>query len=346
MLPRLDGGTAEEGDGLQALAIVLVQHLGSHSISVAQLKKMFRLMQPLPGAPSREGGGAATGGAGMSRQRRFSTSAKSAVPTASSSLPLQPPWLCGLLRALRGMMGDQPGPQRFFLLDGHASGLRLPRMPRWPAQKGYTFCAWVRLEAAVSPSPVTNTAGDGRKKATAVAAGAPCLFSFCADRGQGVAACFVPLRKARRRDVATPTGAGAGVPSAEAAVQQYALQLRVGTGRKRPPAIVRFPGAVVNAGAWVFVAVAHVPSSWGQRSQAAVLVDSCWRSVPSPFPRFGDSSVTAAVACHCPPRGHKAKESTPETEGAGARIAGRPLLCSLRGQVFFCGGNGMYNLTK
>lgn len=336
MLPCLDGATTEEHDGLQELAIDLLQHLGSHSINVAQLKKMFRLMQPLPASSSREVGGAATCRAGTSKQRRPSSGAKPAVPTASSSVPLQPPWLCGLLRALRGMMDDEPGPQRFFLLDGHASGLLLPRMPRWPAQKGYTFCAWVRLEAAVSPS-LTSTVGDGRKRATDLPAGAPCLFSFCGDRGQGVAACFVPMRKVRRRepDSATTTGAEAAVPPTEAAVQKYALQLRVGTGCKRPPAIVRFPGAVVNAGAWVFVAVAHAPSSWGQRSQAAVLVDSCWRSVPSPFPRFGDSRVTAAVACHCSPRGNRAKEPTSETEGAGARIPGKPVLCSLRGQVMF-----------
>lgn len=336
MLPCLDGATTEEHDGLQELAIDLVQHLGSHSINVAQLKNMFRLMQPLPASSSRKVDGAAACGAGLSKHRQSRPGAKPAVPTADSGVPLQPPWLCNLLRALRGMMDDEPGPQRFFLLDGHASGLRLPRMPRWPAHKGYTFCAWVRLEAAVS-SPLTTAVGDGRKRATTLAAGAPCLFSFCGDRGQGVAACFVPLRNVRRRepDSAATKGAEAAVSPTEAAVQKYALQLRVGTGCKRPPAIVRFPGAVVNAGAWVFVAVAHAPSGWGQRSQAAVLVDSCWRSAPSPFPRFGDSRVEAAVACHCPPRGNRVKKPTSETEGAGARIPGKPVLCSLRGQVMF-----------
>ncbi|CAN0437231.1 unnamed protein product, partial [Ectocarpus sp. 12 AP-2014] len=96
-------------DSLQELAIDLVRLLGSHSINVAQLKKIFRLLQPLSAVST----------------KRVGTS---------------------LLRALRGMMDDEPGPQRFFLLDGLNSGLRLPRMPHWPAKKGYTFCAWVRLE--------------------------------------------------------------------------------------------------------------------------------------------------------------------------------------------------------
>ncbi|CAM9830573.1 unnamed protein product, partial [Laminaria digitata] len=125
ILPRLDAGGSEGEDVLQGLAIDLVRHLGSHSINVAQLKKMFRLMQPL---------------------RRRSDSGAKTPSNSSLAAPLQPPWLCCLLRALRGMMDDEPGPRRFFLFDGLTSGLRLPEMPRWPAQKGYTFCAWVRLE--------------------------------------------------------------------------------------------------------------------------------------------------------------------------------------------------------
>ncbi|CAN0576756.1 unnamed protein product, partial [Ectocarpus sp. 12 AP-2014] len=112
-------------DSLQELAIDLVRLLGSHSINVAQLKKIFRLLQPLSAVST----------------KRVGTSS-----TSITSLPLQPPWMCSLLRALRGMMDDEPGPQRFFLLDGLNSGLLLPRMPHWPAKKGYTFCAWVRLE--------------------------------------------------------------------------------------------------------------------------------------------------------------------------------------------------------
>ncbi|CAM9689057.1 unnamed protein product, partial [Hapterophycus canaliculatus] len=143
----------------------LVRHLGSHSVSVAQLKKIFRLLQPLAASSTKRTG----------------------IPAATNSTPLQPPWMCCLLRALRGMMDDEPGPQRLFLLDGVDSGLRLPRMPRWPAQKGYTFCAWVRLEAR----PASSSDSVPPRVAEA-----PCLFSFCgAQQGQGVAACFIPLRK-------------------------------------------------------------------------------------------------------------------------------------------------------
>lgn len=325
MLPRLDEGSQSDADGdeLQRLVMDLIWFLGSHSITVAQLKKIFRLMQPLHAADvqSTAAGGAAN------------------VASASFNAPLQPPWLCGLLTALRGMMDDKPGPQRFFLLDGISSGLRLPPMPRWPAPRGYTFCAWVRLEAA----PSARSVGGGSVTSPVCihappVAGAPCLFSFCGERGQGVAACFIPLRKGHGRE---PDAAAAATttqpPSSEASAQtyteprQYALELRVGAGRKKLPAVVRFPGALVTAEKWVFVAVAHAPRSWGQRGEAAVLVDNCWRVVASPFPRFHDGGVpAAAVACHCP---HGMDGDATENCGVGARLAGRPELCSLRGQV-------------
>lgn len=355
MLPRLDEGS-DWDNGLQGLAIELVRRLGSHSITVAQLKKMFRLMQPLPAVA----GGVVvenhTVGSPRPVSRSFpsndatatsSTEAETIAPAvssgvssvASSTAPLQPPWLCGLLRALRGMMEDRPGPQRFFLLDGVSSGLRLPPIPRWPAPKGYTFCAWVRLEAA--PSSRNNS-----RAARASAAGAPCLFSFCGERGQGVAACFIPFRtgRERERDVGEGAAATAGtkMPSARVSAQprdeqsqQFELELRVGAGQKKSPAVIRFPGAIVTAGKWVFVAISHAPNGWGQRGEAAALVDTCWHVVPSPFPRFREGGVPAAgVACYCP---LVKEENTAESGGAGARVAGRPILCSLHGQVKFWG---------
>lgn len=233
------------------------------------------------------------------------------------------------------MMDDEPGPQRFFLFDGLNSGLRLPRMPRWPAQKGYTFCAWVRLEVG----PASSGGRDGGAcsgNRTIPVAEAPCLFSFCGEGGQGVAACFIPLRK-KRGSVQRGAAAPATTSIAETP-QQYALELRVGAGRKKTPAIVRFPGIVVTAGEWVFVAVAHAASRWGQRGEASVLVDSSWRTSASPFPRFGDGGVaTASIACHCPRRAKAAGGNASDAgEGVGAKVAGRPVLCSLQGQVRCC----------
>lgn len=275
-----------------------------------------------------------------------------AIPPVTA--PLQPPWLCCLLCALRGMMDDQPGPQHFFLMDGLQSGLRLPHMPRWPAHKGYTFCAWVRLEREAS-TPRASNAGHGDDDVTAVAF-SPCLFSFCGEKGQGVAACFVPMRRKGPKRPGSGVAAASGDTAANAAgstshstpvatsglatstprstPQQYALEIRVGKGKRRPPAVVRFPGARVTAGEWVFVAVAHAPSTWGQRGEAAVLVGDCWRTATSPFPRFGEGGVaSASVACHLPPQVSCVGEHAPEVDGLGAKIAGRPMLGSIRGQV-------------
>ena len=93
--------------------------------------------------------------------------------------------------------------------------------------------------------------------------------------------------------------------------------------------------AVVTAGEWVFVAVAHSASRWGRRGEASVLVDRRWRTSPSPFPRFVDGGVaTSSIACFSPSRPNAFGRCSTETdEGAGAKVAGRPMLSSLKGQV-------------
>lgn len=337
MLPRLERG--EDGDdGLQGLAIDLLRYLGSHSITVAQLKSIFRLLQPIPASPEEH--------VAKTRRptgRRRKTLSGGRVSLGTPGTPLQPPWMCALLRALRGMMDDQPGPQRLFVLDGVSSGLRLPRMPRWPAPKGYTFCTWVRLEVPPQNStpPTVKGVGDAQASLAPASVGAPCLFIFAGERGQGVATCFIPLRKqlgrGYGRDNSAPQVAGA-VPASTAVTttpprQQYALEMRVWAGRKKAPACIRFPSAVVTAGEWTFVAVTHAPRSWGQRGEASTLLGGCWRSAASPFPRFGDGGVvSASVGCHS--RIPTSRDSTADEDGAGAKIAGRPALSCLQGQVF------------
>lgn len=345
--------------GLQGLAIDLLRQLGSHSITVAQLKKIFRLMQPLPAesadavdanevlaSPGSASQHQPPGHASVAPSKATSSApvagSKGGVSVSTSSAPLQPPWLCGLLRAVRGMMEDRPGPQRFFLLNGISSGLRLPPMPRWPAPKGYTFCAWVRLDAA-SPSSRSVARNSAPRSRGASDVGAPCLFSFCGERGQSVAACFIPLGKGLGRErrageaASATTGAQASssartsAPPCTEEPQRYALEMRVGAGHKKSPTVIRFPGISVRAGKWVFVAVAHAPNGWAQRGEAAVLVDNCWKVVASPFPRFRDGGVpSAAVACHCPV---VEGEDAAEIGCAGAKVPERPTLCSLRGQV-------------
>lgn len=98
-------------EDIQDVAANLLQALGKHSLSVAQLKRMFQLMQ--------------------------------------SKGEYRPTYTWLLLDALYGMIEDCDVPRHSFVFNGIESGLNLPRMLRWPAQNAYTFCVWFRIESSV-----------------------------------------------------------------------------------------------------------------------------------------------------------------------------------------------------
>lgn len=95
------------GEKTQKIAVNLLQVTGKHSITVAQLKRIFRLLQ-------------------SQNQRRA-------------------PSCCNLLDAMDGMTQQTDGPKSYFFFQGQDSGLRLPSFKKWPATSGYTFSTWFRI---------------------------------------------------------------------------------------------------------------------------------------------------------------------------------------------------------
>jgi hypothetical protein len=91
---------------IQERASRLLIIAGRHSISVSQLKRIFRLMKV--------------------------------------SGDTRPMYISLLLKALLGMIPDLPefGPKHFFFLEGENSGLELPSLARWPKTKGFSFSLW------------------------------------------------------------------------------------------------------------------------------------------------------------------------------------------------------------
>ncbi|CAM9777180.1 unnamed protein product, partial [Choristocarpus tenellus] len=278
-------------------------------------------------------------------------------------MPLRPRWFCRLLQALQGMMSDTPGPQRFFLLDGVTSGLLLPRMPRWPAPRGYSFLAWVRVEAP-SRSVVTGLGpGETRLGSESVVSGGsrgrlgggghcPCIFDFQGEKGHGVAACLVRIPESSSR--ARERKEAAGVPSVGKAdpsrSHRYALELRVGGGHRNPVKAVRFPELVVREGCWTFLGVTQSAAGWGHHSVAAALVDDRWCRVNTPFPPLRDGGLTGSIACRVPLNSSGTGEEERSSNylagveggkgGGGGGVKGSEesagsgsALCSLRGQM-------------
>lgn len=91
---------------IQERASRLLKIVGKHSISVSQLKRIFRQMK-----------------------------------VSGDTRPL---YISLLLEALLGMIPNSPvcGPKHFFFLEGENSGLVLPALARWPKTKGFSFSMW------------------------------------------------------------------------------------------------------------------------------------------------------------------------------------------------------------
>ena len=105
----------------------IAQMLGSYSLQAGELGHLFRLMSLTVTSPER----AALG----YRQTHF-------------------PYL---VRCLHGISSaNVGGPSAYFVFNGTTSRIIFPKVEKWPFQKGFTFCAWIRIEA--SDSSITQGA--------------------------------------------------------------------------------------------------------------------------------------------------------------------------------------------
>ena len=96
-------------ENVQECAVALLQTLGKHSISVAQLKHLFQMMQ--------------------------------------SKGEYRPVYTSLLVRSLQGMINNEDAPRHSFVFSGIDSGLEIPSIPRWPATSAFTFSVWLRVES-------------------------------------------------------------------------------------------------------------------------------------------------------------------------------------------------------
>ena len=157
---------------LQDLLIKLMQSVGKHSITVAQLKRIFILMQSPTSIAN-----CATGAPGAATTVEYrSAHARSLVEALSGMLeaPINATGgASGNGRTRSGSGGlltnaiypSQQGgnrqlplpPKCFFLFEGNESGLRLPSFSHWPATKGYTFCMWFCLSSSSTSASISSS---------------------------------------------------------------------------------------------------------------------------------------------------------------------------------------------
>eukprot|EP00271_Cylindrocystis_brebissonii_P011984 TRINITY_DN3000_c2_g1_i1.p1 TRINITY_DN3000_c2_g1~~TRINITY_DN3000_c2_g1_i1.p1 ORF type:complete len:2905 (-),score=592.76 TRINITY_DN3000_c2_g1_i1:326-8950(-) len=90
-----------------------------------------------------------------------------------------------LLRTLQAMVKED-GPPVFFELNGVDSGLEMTAPMRFPANRGFTFSCWVRVEGFPSSSSSSSATGSAAPPPSPVGfAGAMGLFSFFTDFDKG-----------------------------------------------------------------------------------------------------------------------------------------------------------------
>lgn len=106
----------------------IAQMLGSYSLQAGELGHLFRLMSLTVTSPER----AALG----YRRTHF-------------------PYL---VRCLHGISSaNVGGPSAYFVFNGTTSRIIFPKMEKWPFQKGFTFCAWVRIESSDSSASTSSS---------------------------------------------------------------------------------------------------------------------------------------------------------------------------------------------
>ena len=103
---------------LASKLINLVEILGSHSITVPELKLFFQILQ-------------------------------------QNVKGYRPGTQLLMVRALQFMCSSRlSAPEVFFTFDGMTAGLCLPSLPSFPASPGYSFCTWLRVESFNNPLDV------------------------------------------------------------------------------------------------------------------------------------------------------------------------------------------------
>ena len=92
------------------------------------------------------------------------------------------------------MVTEEDGPRQTFVFEGTASGLQLPPIYSWPANKAFSFCVWFKIEAkkvrirasaVQSPSSSENTHGM-RQALTAPKSYCPYILCLRSQTGSGL----------------------------------------------------------------------------------------------------------------------------------------------------------------
>ena len=143
-------------DILKRKAIQLMQIVGTHSLTVKQLKRFFSLMKStklvvdvVPGVTVPANGSASSQLPSSNSSSSMTSGSGETGPV--TSIETRCPYNADLLEAIEQMTMKE-GPNNFFYFDGVKSGLAIPEIEKWPSH-GYAFSTWIRVESYSHPRP-------------------------------------------------------------------------------------------------------------------------------------------------------------------------------------------------
>lgn len=233
---------------LHPIAVELVQRIGRYTITVSQMKRIFKILQ--------------TKG---EKRPRFT--------------PL-------ILQALQGMINTADVPRNFILFQGNGSGLLLPPINKWPASRGYSFSTWFCVGSRYkSPFNQTDSLSLDDSRNSSASTGTensyrPTLLSFCQNNGIGIEVCIVSGLRINENKIVIRIFPNLKTQKPVKFEIDFDLYLDdVGTGSQGP---------MNERNIWHHLAFSHVPSSFQSKSEIFVLVDGKEYSSQLSYPRFND----------------------------------------------------------
>ena len=142
-------GASSAANGTIKRLADIAQTLGSYSLSAGDLSHFFRLMS-LAATSIITTTTASSSSSSSSEQNK----GKGEEGKVGYHRHPQFPYL---VRCLHGIASSNiGGPSAYYVFNGTTSHILLPRLERWPFQKGMTFCAWVRIETSEAPTTSTD----------------------------------------------------------------------------------------------------------------------------------------------------------------------------------------------
>lgn len=240
---------------VRPLCLDLLQVIGMHNISVAQLKRIFRLMHI---------------------QSDF-----------------RPSYTSMLLRCLRGMVSTVKCPKHFFLFEGSPqSGLQIPPIARWPSSTCYSFCFWFCVR---SPSKMFATSRGSDLQSPKLnsqnnsfsfnvssnsfsSTYRPTLLSFRQDNGVGIEV-YLKVNSSRNHTYSlvleTYKDISENIQSSTVVIDSIVENIH-GVKTSQP----------IRGDEWYFLSFSHSAATFRSKSEVSILLNDHFCKQVLSYPRF------------------------------------------------------------